>query len=221
MRSDCEGSTTLEEKGAEVFDYSYGDIVKSRIQWFEQLNGRTFAPKSVTDVWSCWAVPDHIPGAYGQKIQLESLPTSDDKSGREEITPSSKAPIQDGFGTGGKSVQFEVNVGQHFEVQQERRPTDPGSASRPADQESISRPPLKSESCLEVQDSIAGPDLKSWPGFDVQQEGRPADPVSISGPSLKSGHGLLRSPLLVSQTNKVSGPDMTVNEMTEFIKGQS
>ena len=215
MKSDCEGSTTLEEKGAEVFDYSYGDIVKSRIQWFEQLNGRTFAPKPVTDVWSCWAVPDHIPGAYGQKIQLESIPTSDDKSGGEGITPSLKAPIQDGFGAGGKSVQFEVNVGQHFEVQQERRPTDPGSASRPADQESISRPPLKSESCLEVQDSIAGPALKSWSGLDVQQERRPAGSVSISGP------GLLKSPMLVDQVNKVSGPDMTVNEMTEFIKGQS
>ena len=215
MKSDCDDSTTLEENEAEVLDYSYGDIVRSRIQWFEQLKGQTFGPKPVTDVWSCWAVSDHIPGAYGQKIQLESTPTSDDKSGREEITPSSKAPIQDGFGTGGKSVQFEVNVGQHFEVQQERRPTDPGSASRPADQESISRPPLKSESCLEVQDSIAGPALKSWSGLDVQQERRPAGSVSISGP------GLLKSPMLVDQVNKVSGPDMAVNEMTEFTKGQS
>jgi len=92
MKSDCEDSTTLEEKGGEecvpeVFDYSYGDMVKSRIQWFEQLKSYTFAPKPVTDVWSCWSVPNHVPGAYGQMLHVESPPTSNKISGRKELAP--------------------------------------------------------------------------------------------------------------------------------------
>ena len=251
MKSDCEDSTTLEEKGAEVFvDYSYGDIVKSRIQWFEQLKNQTFAPKPVTDVWSCWTVPNQISGAYGQKIQLESPPSSNNNSGREEISPPKddisvllKAPIQDGFTTGCKSVQFEVNVGQDLEVQQERRPTDLGLCSRP-DPDSVSRAALKLGNGLEIQqdrrpadlDSIAGCALELGPGLEIQQERRPvdpntpgiklgpgmkSDPCSISGPSLKSGPGLLKSPMLVSQANKASGPDMAVKEEKEFQKGQS
>jgi len=248
MKSDCEDSTTLEEKGAEVFDYSYGDIVKSRIQWFEQLKeSQTFAPKPVTGVWSCWEVPNHVPGAYGQKFHVESPPTSNNISGREEIAPPEddiwvKALNQDNSTTVSKSVQFEVNVGQDPEVEQEKKPSD---------SELISGTGLKAGPSLDAQqktvpatlDSIAGPTLKLGPSLEVQQQRRPADPgpisgppltlgsgakadpESISGPSLKSGPGLLKSPMLVSQVSKA---DMMCKERKEILadfkrikKGQS
>ena len=220
-----------------MFDYSYGDMVKHRIQWFEQLKeSQTFAPKPVTDVWSCWSVPNHVPGVYGQKFQVESLPISNDTSCKEEIAlPKDnilpKAPIHDSSTTSSKSVQFEVNVCQDLEVQQEERPSNPGSVSkpdvisgpsleaqqegRPADLDSIVGPALKSEPSLEVQHqkrpadpwSISGPPLKPGPGV-----GSKADPESITGPSLKSGPGLLKSPMLVSQVNKA---DMMLKERKE------
>ena len=50
MKSDCEDSATLEEKGGEVLDYNYGYVVKSRIQWFEQLKYQALSPKPASDL---------------------------------------------------------------------------------------------------------------------------------------------------------------------------
>ena len=72
MKSDCEDSATLEEKEGEVLYYNYGDVVKSRIQWFEQLKYQALSPKPATDVWSCWSVPNHSsPGESDLKNQHE------------------------------------------------------------------------------------------------------------------------------------------------------
>ena len=198
MKSDCDDSTTLEENEAEVFDYSYGDIVRSRIQWFEQLKGQVFAPKPVTDVWS---VPNHIPGVYGQKIQMQtSTPTIDRSSGEEIASPQddnieSNGQIQDGPSMDShhqrrKSVQFEVNVGQD---QQDMGPADLGSISEP----------------------VLNPEPRCLGGS--------RGPLAVSEPI--PGPGLLKSPMLVNQVNKAdilaSGKREALDELQNINKGQS
>ena len=183
MKSDCEDSATLEEKGGEVLDYNYGDIVKSRIQWFEQLKYQALSPKPATDVWSCWSVPNHSsPGESDIKNQHEH------SYGRENATspPNNNygnVPTLNGFPANGhhhlqRSVQFEENVGQETTK--------------------------KGESTARVQTSATALSLELRARIDKSEAGSSGGPCSAEpGAPLKSGPGLLRSPLLVSQVGRV------------------
>lgn len=180
MKSDCEDSATLEEKGGEVLDYNYGDVVKSKIQWFEQLKYQALSPKPATDVWSCWSVPKHSsPGESDLKYQ------HDHPCGRENVTsPLSnnydKLPTLNGFPANGhhrRSVQFEENVGQETIKKGE-------SAAR------VKMPATALS--LELRAKIDKSEIASGGGSCNAEPGAP----------LKSGSGLLRSPMLVSQVGR-------------------
>ena len=183
MKSDCEDSATLEEKEGEVLDYHYGDVVKSRIQWFEQLKYQALSPKPATDVWSCWSVPNHSsPGKSDIKNQHEH------SCGRENATspPNNNygnVPTLNGFPANGhhhlqRSVQFEENVGQETTK--------------------------KGESTARVQTPATALSLELRARIDKSEAGSGGGPCSAEpGAPLKSGPGLLRSPLLVSQVGRV------------------
>ena len=183
MKSDCEDSATLEEKGGEVLDYNYGDVVKSRIQWFEQLKYQALSPKPATDVWSCWSVPKHSsPGESDLKNQ------HDHPCGRENVTsPLSnnydKLPTLNGFLANGhhhlqRSVQFEENVGQETTK--------------------------KGESTARVKTPATALSLELRAKIDKSEAGSGGGPGSAEpGAPLKSGPSLLRSPILVSQVGRV------------------
>ena len=179
MKSDCEDSATLEEKEGEVLDYHYGDVVKSRIQWFEQLKYQALSPKPATDVWSCWSVPNHSsPGESDFKNHHEH------PCGRENVTspPNNNydsVPTLNGFPENGhhhqqRSVQFEENMGQ-------------GTIK-------------KGESTTRVKTPVTALSLELKARIDKSQAGSGGGPCSAEpGAPLKSGPGLLSSPMLVSQ----------------------
>ena len=181
MKSDCEDSATLEERGGMVLDYHYGDVVKSRIQWFEQLKYQALSPKPATDVWSCWSVPNHSsPGESDSKNQHEH------PCGRENVTslPNNNydnvPTLNDLLANGHhrRSVQFEEILGEETIKKGE-------SAARV-------KTPVTALS-LELRTRIGKSEAASGDGPCSAEPGAP----------LKSGPGLLRSPLLVSQVGRV------------------
>ena len=164
-----------------MLDYNYGDVVKSRIQWFEQLKYQALSPKPATDVWSCWSVPNHSsPGVLDSKNQHE--PTC----GRDGVTspPSNNydsVPTLNGFLANGHhrgSVQFEETLGE----------------------QTIK----KGESAARVKTPVTALSLELRARIDKSEASSGGGPCSAEpGAPLKSGPGLLRSPLLVSQVGRV------------------
>ena len=193
MKSDCEDSATLEEKGGEVLDYNYGDVVKSKIQWFEQLKYQALSPKPATDVWSCWSVPKHSsPGESDLKNQ-HGYPC-----GRENMTspPNNNygnVPTLNGFLANGhhrRSVQFEENLGE----------------------ETIK----KGESATRVKTPVAALSLELKARIDKSEAGSDGGPCSAEPVApLKSGPGLLRSPMLVSQVGRGKVKEKVTEDLFE------
>ena len=182
MKSDCEDSATLEEKEGEVLYYNYGDVVKSRIQWFEQLKYQALSPKPATGVWSCWSVPNHSsPGESDIKNQHEN--SCKENAASPPNNNYGNVPTLNGFPANGhhhlqRSVQFEENVGQETTK--------------------------KGESTARVQTPATALSLELRARIDKSEAGSGGGPCNAEpGAPLKSGPGLLRSPLLVSQVGRV------------------
>ena len=194
MKSDCEDSATLEEKGGEVLDYNYGDVVKSRIQWFEQLKYQALSPKPGTDVWSPWSDPNHgSPGEADLKNQHEHI------FGRDSLTspPNNNydiVPTLNGFPANGhhrRSVQFEEILGE----------------------ETIK----KGEGAARVKTPVTALSWELRARIDKSEAGSGGGPCSGEpGAPLKSGPGLLRSPMLVSQVGRGKVKEKVLEDLFEL-----
>ena len=163
-----------------MLDYNYRDVVKSRIQWFEQLKYQALSPKPATDVWSCWSVPNHKSPRESDFKNHHEHPC-----GRENVTspPNNNydsVPTLNGFLANGhhrRSVQFEEILGE----------------------ETIK----KGESAARVTTPVTALSLELGARIDKYEAGSGGGPCSAEpGAPLKSGPGILRSPMLVSQVGK-------------------